>query len=176
MAAATAGAEQHRREIATYLREQYALASFHVGREEAGAIPMTTQPFPKRDGRVFYIGTAGGCAKPSSGYTFTRIQAQCRQIADAVQAGTLETFQESSPGRFRFFDTVFLQALHDHPEAFPDYFSRLFSRVPPDTLTAFLSETSLWPSDFHILRALPLRPFLTAALRAAPLLMRSAPG
>lgn len=170
-------AEQHRNEIAAYLSERYASDSFTAEREEAGAIPMTTQGFPKRNGRVFFIGTAGGCAKPSSGYTFTRIQAQCRQIAEAAAAGRLDSFQEAPPSaRFRFFDTVFLQALHDNPGAFPDYFTRLFSRVPPDTLTAFLSETSLWPSDFHILRALPLMPFLRAAIRAAPLLARSAPG
>lgn len=175
--AAAVGAEQHRREITVYLREQYALDSFAAEREEAGAIPMTTQAFPKRDGKVFFIGTAGGCAKPSSGYTFTRIQAQCRQIAEAAAAGKLDSFQEApTSARFRFFDTVFLQALHDDPKAFPNYFTRLFSRVPPDTLTAFLSETSLWPSDFHILRALPLLPFLRAAIRAVPLLTHSAPG
>ena len=177
LAAENIGAEQHRREISMYLREQWNSGTFTAEREEAGAIPMTTQAFPKRDGRVFFIGTAGGCAKPSSGYTFTRIQAQCRQIADAAAAERLDSFQGApTSARFRFFDAVFLQALHDHPEAFPGYFARLFSRVPPDTLTAFLSETSLWPSDFHILRALPLRPFLAAALRAAPLLMRSGPG
>ncbi len=171
------GAEQHRGEIGVYLRERWGVDTFTAEREEAGAIPMTTQMLSKRDGRVFFIGTAGGCAKPSSGYTFTRIQAQCRQVADAAAAGTLDRFREApASARFRFFDTVFLQALHAHPEAFPAHFTRVFSRVPPDTLTAFLSETSLWPSDFHILRALPLTPFLKAALRAAPRLMRSGPG
>lgn len=164
--------EQHRREIRAYLAETHSLDTFAVQREEAGAIPMTTQPFPKRDGRVFFIGTSGGCSKPSSGYTFTRIQEQCRQIADAVQAGTLESFRETPPSsRYRFFDAVFLQALHDNPAAFPGYFQRLFTRVPPDMLTAFLSETSTWTGDFRVIRSLPLRPFLTAALRAAPLLL-----
>ena len=133
---------------------------------------MTTQPFPRRDGRIWYIGMAGGCSKPSSGYTFTRIQEQCRQIAGAVQTGTLDHFRETAaPPRTRFFDTVFLQALHDDPAAFPGYFHQLFTRVPPDTLTAFLSETSTWTGDFTLLRSLPLRPFLTAALRAVPLLL-----
>ena len=177
LAAEKIGAEQHRSEIGAFLGENYRLRSYAAEREEAGAIPMTTQTFPKRDGRTFFIGTAGGCSKPSSGYTFTRIQSQCRQIADAVAAGTLDTYKEApTSGRFRFFDTVFLQELHDNPAAFPGYFVRLFSRVPPETLTAFLSETSLWPSDLHILRALPLAPFLRAAVRAAPLLMRSGPG
>ncbi len=170
--AAKVTTEQHRQEISAYLADAYSLNEFSVQREEAGAIPMTTQPFPKRDGGVFFIGTAGGCSKPSSGYTFTRIQEQCRQIADAVQAGTLESFRETPPSnRYRFFDTVFLQALQDDPGAFPGYFHRLFTRVPPDTLTAFLSETSTWTGDFRIIRSLPLQPFLTAALRAAPLLL-----
>ena len=174
--------EQHRQEIAAFLAETLRVGSFTVEREEAGVIPMTTAPFPKRDGRVFFIGTTGGCSKPSSGYTFARIQEQCRQIADAVQAGTLDSFRETRPSRrFRFFDTVFLQALWDNPGAFPGYFHRLFSRVPPEALTAFLSETSSWPSDLQIIRALPIRPFLTAARRATPLLLsrpseRSAPG
>ncbi len=167
-------ADQHRQEIGAYLTETCRLDAFAVQREEAGAIPMTTQPFPKRDGRVFYLGTAGGCSKPSSGYTFTRIQEQCRQLADAVHSGTLERFREKLPARrYRFFDAVFLQALSDNPAGFPGYFQSLFTRVPPDMLTAFLSETSTWPGDFQILRSLPLRPFLTAALRAAPLLVPS---
>ncbi len=165
-------AEQHRQEIHAYLIDAYSVDGFDVQREEAGAIPMTTQPFPKRDGRIFFIGTAGGCSKPSSGYTFTRIQEQCRQIADAVQTGTLESFRETPTSwRYQFFDTVFLQALQDNPGAFPGYFHRLFTRVPPDTLTAFLSEASTWTGDLPIIRALPLRPFLSAALRAAPLLL-----
>ncbi len=170
--AETITARQHRQEIKAFLAEAYSLHSFEVQREEAGTIPMTTQAFPKREGRIFFIGTAGGCSKPSSGYTFTRIQEQCRQIADAVQAGTLASFREKPPlWRYRFFDAVFLQAMQDHPDAFPGYFHRLFSRVAPEALTAFLSETSTWPSDLQILRSLPLKPFLTAALRAAPFLI-----
>jgi len=65
---------------------------------------------------------------------------------------------------------VFLQAMQDRPEAFPGYFHRLFSRVPPGALTAFLSETSTWPSDLQIIGSLPLGPFLRAALRSLPTL------
>ena len=164
--------EQHRQEIGEFLADMLRVDAFAVEREEAGAIPMTTAAFPKRDGRVFFIGTAGGCSKPSSGYTFTRIQEQCRQIADAAHLGKLDQFREKpSSWRFRFFDAVFLQALRDNPAAFPGYFQQLFSRVPPDALSAFLSETSSWPSDSQIIRALPIRPFLTAARRAMPLLL-----
>lgn len=161
--------EQHRAEIGVYLTHQRGLTEFAVTREEAGAIPMTTRPFPKRDGRVFFIGTAGGCTKPSSGYTFLRIQEQCRQIADAAAGGTLDGFQERlAPARYRFFDAVFLQVLRDKPAAFPGYFQRLFARVPPEALTAFLSETGTWHSDSQIIRSLPIAPFLWAALKSLP--------
>ena len=160
-------AEKHRAEISDYLTQKVGLSSFTVMREEAGAIPMTTQPFPKRDGRLFFIGTAGGCTKPSSGYTFQRIQEQCRQIAEAAAGGTLDRFRERlAPARYRFFDSVFLQVLHDDPGNFPDYFYRLFTRVSPEALTAFLSETSTWRSDLQIMRSLPLGPFLRAALKS----------
>ena len=156
--------DQHRAEIAEYL----AGMPVDVQREEAGAIPMTTQPFAKRDGRVFFIGTAGGCTKPSSGYTFSRIQKQSGLLADAAQAGRLGSFRERTMLRFEFLDAVFLQAMRDRPTAVPAYFHRLFSRVPPETLTAFLSETSTWREEMKIVRSLPLAPFLGAAVRAAP--------
>ena len=159
--------EQHRMEISDYLTQKIGLSSFTVIREEAGAIPMTTQPFPKRIGRHFFIGTAGGCTKPSSGYTFQRIQEQCRQIAEAAAGGTLNRFREQlAPARYRFFDAVFLQVLHNDPGDFPEYFFRLFTRVSPGALTAFLSETSTWRSDLQIMRSLPLVPFLRAAIKS----------
>jgi lycopene beta-cyclase len=159
--------EQHRTEISDYLTQKAGVSDFTLVREEAGAIPMTTQPFPRRDGRLFFIGTAGGCTKPSSGYTFQRIQEQCRQIAEAASSGTLDRFRERlAPARYRFFDSVFLSVLHDNPGNFPEYFYRLFTRVSPGALTAFLSETSTWRSDLQIMRSLPLGPFLRAALRS----------
>lgn len=163
-------AEQHRAELSAHLQKTLGDTSYTVLYEEAGAIPMTTKSFPKRDGRVFFIGTAGGCTKPSSGYTFLRVQEQCRQIADAAASGRLERFRQRLPAaRYRLFDTIFLQALQDNPRDFPSYFYRLFYSVPPEALTAFLSETSTWRSDVQLIRSLPLGPFLQAALKSVPL-------
>lgn len=168
--------EQHRAEIGAFLARKRGLIRYVVTREEAGAIPMTTRPFPKRDGRIFFIGTAGGCTKPSSGYTFLRIQEQCRQIADAAALGTLDQFRERpASARSRFFDAVFLQALQEDPAAFPGYFRRLFARVPPQALTAFLSETGTWQSDAQIIQSLPLGPFLRAALHVLRRVGRPSP-
>jgi hypothetical protein len=52
-----------------------------------------------------------------------------------------------------------------YPEQVPDFFLRLFTRVPSDALIRFL-ESEPHPSDiFKIMRALPTAPFLAAALR-----------
>ena len=163
-------AEQHRLELGAYLQKTLGHTRYAIIREEAGSIPMTTRAFSKRAGRVFFIGTAGGCTKPSSGYTFLRIQEQCRQIANAAASGNLERFREQPPAaRYRLFDIIFLQAMRDRPGKFPHYFHRLFHCVPPEAMAAFLSETSTWRSDAQIIRSLPLRPFLQAALRSFPL-------
>jgi len=168
---------EHRAEIAAYLAAHHGLTDFAVTHEEAGAIPMTTRAFPRRDGRVFFIGTAGGCTKPSSGYTFARIQEQCRQIAASASAGTLDGFRERlAPARYHLFDAVFLQAMHDRPRSFPDYFRRLFAHVPPAALAAFLSEAGTWRDDLAIIRSLPLGPFLGAAVRSMPGLLPWARG
>jgi lycopene beta-cyclase len=165
--------EQHCLELGVYLQKTLGHTPYTILREEIGAIPMTTKSFPKRDGRVFFIGTAGGCTKPSSGYTFLRIQEQCRQIADAAQASRLEDFRERPPAaRYRLFDIIFLQAMRDRPDRFPHYFHRLFQSVPPEALAAFLSETSTWRSDARIIRSLPILPFLQAALKSLPLWLR----
>ncbi len=77
----TPPAGRHRHEIAEYLRMRYGVhpGSCEVLEEESGAIPMTTVSVPDAMGsRVTPIGLAGGAARPSSSYTFLRIQRQAR--------------------------------------------------------------------------------------------------
>jgi len=163
--------DEHRRQIAAYARTRWQLADFAIVREEAGDLPMTTQPPLLRSGRrVFPIGTGAGSIKPSSGYAFARIGEHTRRLAQSYAAGCLDTaFVPLAPPKFAFLDTVFLAALQRHPERFPSVFYTLFKRVPPARLVRFLSETSTWQDDFFLLRALPQSLFLRAALRSLPL-------
>ena len=62
-------------------------------------------------------------------------------------------------------DRVFLRVMDRHPERVPDFFVRMFRRVPPDALVRFL-ESEPRPADiFQVMRALPAAPFLAAAFR-----------
>ncbi len=163
--------DTHRRQIADYARRRWQLADFAIVREEAGDLPMTTQSLPLRHGKhVFYIGTGAGSVKPSSGYAFARIGEHTRLLAQAFAAGRLDTIpRRLAPPKFAFLDTVFLTALQRDPEQFAFVFYALFKQAPTACLVRFLSETSTWQDDLLILRALPKKPFLRAALRSLPL-------
>lgn len=163
--------DEHRRQIADYARKRWQLTGYDIVREEAGNLPMSTQPFPLRCGeRVFTIGTVAGSVKPSSGYAFARIGEHTRRLACAFASGRLDTVpRRIAPPKFTVLDTVFLAALQRAPEQFPSVFHTLFSRVPAVRLVRFLSETSTWQDDLLVLRALPKWPFLRAALRSLPL-------
>jgi lycopene beta-cyclase len=52
-----------------------------------------------------------------------------------------------------------------HPERVPEFFVRMFDRVPPESLVRFL-ESEPRPADIlQVMRALPAAPFLSSALR-----------
>ena len=167
--------ERHRQEIADYLWMRYGLApgSSELIEEEAGAIPMTTEPVAVATGsRVTPIGLAGGAARPSSGYAFLRIQRQAHHLASRIAAG-----EGPDPGearlslgsrKYQFFDAVFLRTLADRPDLAPEIFARMFARAEPAAVVRFLGERSTPLDDLRIVAALPKLPFITAALRAAP--------
>jgi lycopene beta-cyclase len=166
----TLAPEAHRSVIAKYARRFLDIGDFKVTHEESGSIPMCARRLPLREGaRVFHIGQAAGASKPSSGYTFLRIQEQCQRLAEAMTSGQPDNApRRFAPRRFAFFDAAFLAALQQAPEQFPAYFSRLFRTVPPDALARFLSENSTWRDEFRVATALPPGPFLRAALTSAP--------
>ncbi|GIW88137.1 MAG: lycopene cyclase [Isosphaeraceae bacterium] len=168
-------ADRHRAEIAGYLRERYGSGvSFAVEAEESGRIPMRAARFPTRIGRRIYpIGLVGGAARPSSGYAFLRIQRQTRELAHRLARGLSNRPPAPlSRRKYRFLDTVFLQALADWPERAADFFGCLFARAGPDAVVRFLSDRSTAIDDLRIIASLPKWPFLLSALRSAPAWIR----
>ena len=166
--------DRHRTEIAAYLRHRYDLESdsYAVLAEEAGAIPMTMNPGPPLTRRITPIGLSSGAARPSSGYTFLRIQRQARWLADQIavdQPIRAEPLRRAlGPVKYRFFDAVFLRTLADRPELAPTIFARMFDRTRPAALVRFLSERSTIGDDLQIIAALPKLPFIAAAARSIP--------
>lgn len=140
---------------------------YEIGHEERGRIPMTTAPIPaRRSAGTNAIGIAGGALRPSSGYSFSRVQAHSAAIARAVAAG--EPLPARAGVRRRAaLDDVFLHALAVEPDAFADRFRTLVDRVPGTTFARFMSDHSTPRDEARVIAALPKRPFLRAAGRAA---------
>ncbi len=158
-------AEEHRAEMASYLRDRYGLSpeEYRVDGEERGYIPMTDYRFPRRIGeRSYSIGMLGGETRPSTGYTFLRIQRYCRALAEAL-TGDGEPPDRVDSRRFEMLDAIFLRFMRRHPERCPDIYARMFGRVPPDALVRFLTERSTPLEELRLVLSLPKAPFLKIA-------------
>jgi lycopene beta-cyclase len=163
--------------IDTWLVQRLPDLAFQTVSHEAGVIPMTTAPFDAWPSpRIVRIGTAGGHAKPSTGYAFLAVQRFVREFAPRVVAalragGYAEPPAARSP-RTTTLDTIFLSYLRSHPERAPATFYRLFERVPPAVLARFLSDTGTLADDLTVMRTSDSPRLALETLRAAPLLRR----
>ena len=164
-------AGDHRREIRDYLAGRYGLRpdDYEVHGEERGYIPMTDYRFPRRIGeRTYSIGMLGGESRPSTGYTFLRIQRYCRHLARSVVSGG-EVTEKISPRRYDLLDRIFLRFMQQQPERCPEVYARMFAGVHPDTLVRFLTERSSPRDDLNLVLAMPKAPFLkTVAQMVSP--------
>ncbi len=152
---------QYELELKNYMHSHFNNDSFAITEKERGAIPMTSHVFPQQEGRVTYIGSAGGRTKPSSGYTFYFIQQQSERIVkDLLQYGRPLPYK-SSP-KFRFYDRVLLNVLATGKMKGEKLFTRFFRSNHILDALAFLNNESVCRQDFGIIASLPWIPFLKA--------------
>ena len=139
---------------------------YEVEHTEIGAIPMTDYPFPRAEGRVVYIGTAGGHTKPSSGFTFWRLQKNLMQLVNQLeQTGSPFPLPPIAPARFGLFDSTLLNVLDSGALSAGDLFAGLFRHNPPARVLKFLNEETSWLEDLRIMASVPTLPFLKAFLK-----------
>lgn len=157
--------EEHRREIGEYLEARYGFPEYEVLGEERGYIPMTTYPFLRRSGeRVHNIGMLGGQTRPSTGYTFLRIQRRCSALARNIVHGGPPP-ERDEPRRARLLDDLFLRFLLERPGEAPEVYRRMFEGVPTGAMVRFLTEQSTPADEARLVGALPKRPFLGVGAR-----------
>jgi lycopene beta-cyclase len=158
------------KEIATYLQNNHTAEAFIILHEEKGAIPMTSMTFERSKPPVYVIGTLGNAVKASTGYAFQFIQKQVVQIVDSLLKGE-KINTEVHQSRHAFYDAVLLYILKNNLMEGTEIFKRIFAKNKAATIFKFLSNTSdLW-EDIKIMRSLPTRIFLPAAIKV--LLRRS---
>jgi lycopene beta-cyclase len=158
--------DDHRRNLRDHLRERFGLGpdDYEIVSEERGCIPMTDHLFARRPRPgVTTLGTLAGATRPSTGYTFLRIQRSSRDLARALASGS--DGLDDAVGRRPLLDSIFLRFLADHPDRGPRVFHLLFARVRADALVRFLSEQSTLRDHLRLVVALPKGWFLATAFR-----------
>ncbi len=149
-----------------YIEEDLKISNYTIQHEEFGIIPMTNHPFPLHEGRVINLGIAGGQAKGSSGYAFQFIQKRTKKIVANLISKNHPFYNQSfSDKKFRFFDSVLLQVLHDKKMNGDEIFADIFKKNAIKTVLRFLDNESNLLEDLKIMSSVPMKTFLPAALK-----------
>lgn len=151
--------------LAHYLTTELQLKNHRITHSEFGVIPMCSAP-PAPSGSPFVvpIGIAGGMAKASTGYTFTRIQRQVEQVAKQLaHRGFYEKPTIGWKQRFAFYDKVLLHVLIKKKVAGKQIFSRLFRYNSPAAVFRFLDEDTHFGQEYRLINTMPIFRFMGAA-------------
>jgi lycopene beta-cyclase len=147
--------------IKNYINDVLQINDYEIVEEEFGVIPMTNYLFPATQGKhIINIGSAGGSSKPSSGYTFLRIQKHVQKIVKALESGVSTAFSANSMARYRFYDAVLLNILKNRGYLSERLFTLLFKHNSIRQLFRFLDEEGGLPNDLKIITSLPPAPFI----------------
>lgn len=160
--------QESERAMAAYLRSVLGIETYRVVAEEGGCLPVTDAPFARRLGQhILAIGIQGGRIKPSTGYAFTRVQADSDAIVQSLLAHGHPFDLPASPARYGWLDAVMLRVMRDHPEAIAPAFAALFVHQPMARILRFLDEQATTWDILTIMASLPAGLFAGTALELA---------
>jgi lycopene beta-cyclase len=152
--------------IEQYISDILKISDYEIIEEEFGVIPMTHYIFPTTKGKhIINIGSAGGSSKPSSGYTFLRIQKHVQKIVHGMEAGKSPAISANSPARYRFYDSVLLNILRNQGHLSEKIFTTMFKKNSIRQIFRFLDEEGGLPNDLKIITSLPPWPFLKSTVQ-----------
>jgi lycopene beta-cyclase len=154
--------------IVSYMQSTLGIVDFRVVAEEGGCLPITDAPCARRLGqRVLAIGVNGGRIKPSTGYAFSRVQADSQAIVQSLLAHGHPFAVPAGPASYRWLDAVMLRVMRDHGELIAPAFAALFSRNPTARILRFLDEQASPLDVLAIMASLPAPLFVGTALQMA---------
>lgn len=161
--------------IEDYLRTYYNLRpdSYRITRTEKGIIPMSDSILrPAAGPRVQLTGTASGIPKASTGYAFSRIHRQAKQIAASLALHDSPRRQADSAARFRIYDLMLLDILSRDLDRVVPVFESLFANNPIERVLRFIDEQTVFSEDIRVMASVPWFPFLRAGARNFDMLIR----
>ena len=118
--------------------------------------------------RTLCIGTSSGATKPTTGYTFTRIQQHSIEIVERLKSGQNPVDLKKSLFRFRLYDELLLKIIKNESYKTYSIFHKLFKHNKIDDVLKFLDEKSSIGEEIRIFASLPYLPFLKALVKALP--------
>lgn len=155
----------YEKKLELYLHNRYGLKrlNYNIDRVEYGKIPMNDAIHHAWYApRVLNLGANAGLTKPSTGYTFRRIQEHSREIVNSLIKKGVPAPAPRSERRYRNYDLWLLQILYDHPQEAQEVFRQLFKNNSLDDVFRFLGEESNLLEDLKIMSSVPWWPFLRA--------------
>jgi lycopene beta-cyclase len=152
-----------------YIRDVLHLSasSWKITRTEYGVIPMEDTKYPAWYAHgVLNMGMNGGQSKPSTGYTFSRVQRYALEVAKAVTKRSMQDLNQQSANRFLLYDRLILWLLKEKPEVVPGIFVRLFEKNGADRMFQFLNEDTHIVQELSIMASTQWRYFFKAIWRS----------
>lgn len=151
--------------LSLYLNNRFNLQpiDYEIQRRELGKIPMQDRiSTPWYGPNILNLGIVRGLTKPSTGYTFKRIQDQCNAILRGLMNNGIPQNHSPSERRYKAYDLWLLQIMHDHPKDALNVFNHLFQNRSMDEVFRFLGEETSFLEDLQIMNSVPYIPFLRA--------------
>jgi Lycopene cyclase protein. len=144
-----------------YLDDLKGLPAYTIAEEEFGIIPMNNENYPFIKNGMYFIGTAGGETKPSTGYTFRFIQKQADQIVkDLISKG--KPANKKIKKRFLFYDSTLLHILSKKLLDGKLVFTLLFKKNSAANIFKFLDNETTVMEELKLLNSLPKKIFTKA--------------
>jgi lycopene beta-cyclase len=144
-----------------YIEETFGIRDYRVISEENGAVPLTDYPFVRCAGKhVMTLGAKGGRVKPSTGYSFMRVQHDSEAIVRSMLNHAHPFDVPPDPPIFRFCDALLLQVMRQHGEQVAPIYRALFRNNPIRRVLRFLDEQTSPLETLALIASLPSPVFL----------------
>ena len=154
---------EYEAELSRYIDHFLDTGGYQIADTEYGVIPMSDEPTQENPSEhIVRIGTSGGYSKPSSGYTFQRTQRYLQSIVhNLVHTGKPNRSVSWFKGRFKLYDSIFLNVLENHRHPADDIFTRVYTANPQRVFT-FLDEDTHFIDEVRLFSTMPFWSFLFA--------------
>ncbi len=157
------------KKLRNYLSDHLKLQDYKISFQESGIIPMTNLGKIKSpSASIVPIGTAAGWTKSSTGYTFQRIQHNCKKIVSNLEKGLPILRGTERSARFAFYDNILLNIASKWPNRLAAVFEDLFRKNPSEKVLRFLSEETTLSEEIALLSKLKFSIFIKSLLHYEP--------